>query len=160
MQGKSDDATIAKLWLGNGVFWFLLAVYCWGAWILGPHFVTNTIGRQDAPQSYVYLVRTCEVLNVLFGLWIIWHFMVKPKIQTGRMSFDGLFFLAAWMMYLQEPWLNYNGQQFMYNTVAINWGFGLYAGLEQPLSRAHSRWRAVGYVCLYYLRRYGRLSWL
>ena len=25
-------------------------------------------------------------------------------------------------MYFQEPWLNYNGQQFMYNTVLINFG--------------------------------------
>jgi hypothetical protein len=134
ISSNTNLSTVAKLWLANGSLWFLLAVYCWGSWILGPDFVTNTIGRDEAPLSYVYLVRACEILSGLFGLWIVWHFMLKPKIQTGKMSFDGLFFLAAWMMYLQEPWLNYNGQQFMYNTVSINWGswLGYTPGWNSP----------------------------
>tara|TARA_B110000503_G_C7158735_1_gene418594 strand:+ start:1253 stop:2287 length:1035 start_codon:yes stop_codon:yes gene_type:complete len=122
MSGITTASTAAKLWLANGVFWFCLAVYCWGSWIFGPDFVTNTIGREDASDNYVLMVRSLEALISLLGLVIVWKFMLKPKLRDGKFSFDGLFFMAAWMMYLQEPWLNYNGQQFMYNTVFINFG--------------------------------------
>jgi len=122
MSKFTTTATGAKLWLINGAFWFALAVYCWGAWILGPDFVTNTIGREDAPRSYHLMVHSIEVANGIGALLLLWFFVLKPKLRDGRFSFDGLFVLAAWMMYFQEPWLNYNGQQFMYNTVAVNFG--------------------------------------
>lgn len=118
----TSDLSITKLWLANGVFWFCLAMYCWGSWILGPDFVPNTIGRDEAPDNYVLMIRIFECVASFLGLIIIWHFVLRPVLRDGKFSFDGLFFLGALMMYLQEPWLNYNGQQFMYNTVFINFG--------------------------------------
>jgi Spirocyclase AveC-like len=130
----TTPTTTATLWLANGLFWFVFAWYCWLSWIFGPDFVTNTIGRDEAPGSYVLLVRVCEILCSGAGLLMIWYFVVRPKIRDGKFSFDGLFFLAAFMMYFQEPWLNYNGQQFMYNTVTINYGswLGYIPGWNSP----------------------------
>jgi len=41
---------------GHGFLWFALCVYVWGAWVLGPDFVTNTLGRELAPAGYVRVV--------------------------------------------------------------------------------------------------------
>jgi hypothetical protein len=63
---------------------------------------------------------------VVFGIiitgWILWHFVVRPKINTGRFSFDGLFFLGGWLMFFQEPWLNWVTYQFQYATTFVNFG--------------------------------------
>lgn len=111
-----------KLWMLNGAFWFLLSLYVWPAWILGPDFKENAIGRELAPDGYVLWIRFVEVASILLALWQIWYFILRPRWRTGRLSFDGLFFLACWTLYLQEPWLNYNTHQFLYTTVSYNVG--------------------------------------
>ena len=119
---NSADNSMVKLWMGIGLAWFLLAVYVWSAWILGPDFKQNSTGRELASSGYTLWVRCVEVGSVVLALWQIWYFILGPKLRTGRMSFDGLFFLACWSLYLQEPWLNYNNHQFLYTTVSYNMG--------------------------------------
>jgi Spirocyclase AveC-like len=126
--GAARHAALARvstgtwLWIGNGVFWFVFAVWVWGAWILGPDFKENAIGREFASAGYVRWIRAVEVISVLLFLWQIWYFILRPKLRTGRLSIDGLFFLACGMLYLQEPWINYNNHQFLYTTVSFNRG--------------------------------------
>ena len=115
-------STGTKLWIANGVFWCLFAIYVWGSWILGPDFKENTIGREAATPGYVLWIRCVEVAFILLAIWQLAYFVVVPKIKTGRLSIDGLFFLACWTLYLQEPWLNYNNHQFLYTTVSFNRG--------------------------------------
>ena len=110
------------LWIANGVFWFCLAVYIWGSWILGPDFKQNSIGRELAPEAYVVWVRSVEVISIILAVFQLWYFIIRPKLKTGSLSFDGIFFLACWTLYLQEPWLNYNSPQFLYTTVSYNVG--------------------------------------
>ena len=117
-----SDTSVTKLWLVLGVFWFLLSVYAYSGWILGPDFKPNTIGRDSATEGYILWVRFVEIASVLAALAQIWYFIIKPKIRTGKFSFDGLFFIACWSLYLQEPWLNYNSPQFLYTTVSYNMG--------------------------------------
>ena len=117
-----SDSSLVKLWMVIGLFWFLLSVYVFGAWMLGPDFKQNTIGREMASDGYVIWVRCVEVGSVVLALAQIWYFILRPKLRTGRMSFDGLFFIACWSLYLQEPWLNYNSPQFLYTTVSYNMG--------------------------------------
>lgn len=120
-QGK-QISTGTKLWIANGVFWFLFASYVWGAWILGPDFKENTFGRDAATPGYVLWIRCVEVASILLAIWQLAQFVFLPKLRTGRFSMDGLFFLACWTLYLQEPWINYNNHQFLYTTVSFNRG--------------------------------------
>ncbi len=117
-----EDLLPQKLWILNGLIWFCFALYCWTAWVLGPDFKDNAIGRDLAPEGYVLWVRTVEVASIILALVQLWIFIVRPKIKTGRLSFDGIFFLACWTLYFQEPWLNYNSPQFLYTTVSYNAG--------------------------------------
>jgi hypothetical protein len=122
-----DLATInkrasAKLWVAHGAFWFTLAWYCWLRWIFSGNFTPNTRGRGLEPGWYVPVVRCTEVLGVLCTLAILWYYVLRPKLRDGRLSFDGLFFLGCWMMYFQEPWINWTSLQWLYSTTFVNFG--------------------------------------
>jgi len=115
--------TWAKLWTAHGAAWFLLIVYCWTMWVLSGDFTPNTRGRGQEPTWYVITVHSVEVVfGIVVTGWILWHFVIGPKIRTGKFTFDGLFFLAGWLMFFQEPWLNWTVYQFQYATTFINFG--------------------------------------
>jgi hypothetical protein len=70
--------------------WFALIVYCWSAWVISGDFKTNTLGRGLEPDWYVILVRAVEIVfGVIITGWILRHFVVRPKLRTGSLSFDG-----------------------------------------------------------------------
>ncbi|GAA5171139.1 spirocyclase AveC family protein [Pseudonocardia eucalypti] len=115
--------TAARLWVLHGLAWFALIAYCWTMWVLSGDFTPNTLGRGLEPTWYVVLVRCVEVFfGILMSGWILWRFVLGPKIRTGRFTFDGLFFLSAWLMFFQEPWINWTVYQFQYATTFVNFG--------------------------------------
>lgn len=123
-RAPSTQAAWAKFWIVNGIFWLGLIAYVWTAWIVSGDFTANTIGRGDEPTWFVVLVRCVEVLlGIVFSAWILWHFVVGPKIRTGKFTFDGLFFLACWLVFFQEPFMNWSNLQFLYATTFVNFGF-------------------------------------
>jgi hypothetical protein len=119
---RATDASVGRAWVLNGGLWFGLCAFAWGAWVISGDFKQNTIGRSLAPDWYVTLVRCVEVFGLLVTLAILWYFVVRPKLRTGRLSFDGLFFLGCWMLFIQEPWINYTSLQFLYSTTFVNFG--------------------------------------
>ena len=117
------QSTLAKIWIAHGALWLLLIAYVWTAWVVSGDFKPNTIGRGMEPDWYVILVRCIEVgFGIVFSGWILWRFVIGPKLRTGRFSFDGLFFMACWLMFFQEPWMNWINLQFLYATTFVNFG--------------------------------------
>lgn len=113
----------AKAWIVHGALWLALIAYCWTMWVVSGDFKPNTLGRGQEPGWYVILVHSVEVVfGIIITGWILWRYVFAPKIRTGRLSFDGLFFLAGWLMFFQEPWLNWIVYQFQYATTFINFG--------------------------------------
>jgi hypothetical protein len=114
---------LSKIWIAHGAAWLALIVYCWTMWVLSGDFTPNTLGRGQEPTWFVVLVRCVEVV---FGIgitgWILWRFVAKPKLRTGSFSFEGLFFLAGWLMFFQEPWIDWTTYQFQYATTFVNFG--------------------------------------
>ena len=119
---RDSDTAAVRFWIAWGGAWLALMCYCWGRWIFGPHFVQNTVGRELAPSWYVNLVHGVEIFAVVVTILIIWKFILSPKLRTGQISFDGLFFLGCWLLFFQEPWINWVSLQFLYSTVFINFG--------------------------------------
>jgi hypothetical protein len=92
-------------------------------WVVSGDFKTNTLGRGEEPTWFVILVRCVEVIfGILITGWLLWHYVIGPKLRTGRFSFDGLFFLACWLMFFQEPWIDWISYQFQYATTFVNFG--------------------------------------
>jgi len=117
--GKADAA---KLWILNGALWLGLMLYVWTAWVISGDFKTNTRGRGQEPGWYVTLIHTWEIFAVVVSLLILWWFVFRPKIKTGKLTFDGLFFLSCAALCFQEPWINWNSVQFLYSSTSINFG--------------------------------------
>lgn len=149
---EADQKTAAKLWILNGALWFAFASYVWIAWVVSGDFNTNTIGRGQEPDWYVTLLRSWEVFALLATVAIFWWFVLRPKIRTGRLSFDGLFFLGCAMICLQEPWINWTSLQFLYSTTSINFGSwtGQIPGWSSPNSELVplSLWALTAYFWL------------
>ena len=127
---------VVKSWAVIGGLWFALFVYCMSSWVLGPDFVQNTTGRDQAPTWLVTYVRSCEVVMTLLTVWLLYRFVIGPLVKTKKFSFDGLFYLACGTLVLQEPWLNAIRPQLLYNTVFINFGswMGYLPGIVSPVA--------------------------
>jgi hypothetical protein len=118
-----EDATIAtKVWIVIGAAWFALFLYCMIGWVTGPDFAPVTFGRDQAPADYVRFLRGTEIFMVLLTMWQVYWFVLRSLIREGRLSFDGLFFLACFMLVVQEPWHAWIRPQLLYNDVFINYG--------------------------------------
>lgn len=119
----ASSGLAAKLWIAHGCAWLALIAYCWTAWVVSGDFTPNTIGRGDEPDWYVWAVRIIEVVfGILVAGFLLWRFVIRPKVRTGSFSFDGLFFLGCWLMFFQEPWINWTSLQFLYATTFVNFG--------------------------------------
>ncbi|MGH3629742.1 MAG: spirocyclase AveC family protein [Sciscionella sp.] len=120
---EKNQRAAAWFWVLHGAAWLALIAYCWTMWVVSGDFKTNTIGRGGEPMWFVILVRCVEVgFGIIFTGWIVWHFIIQPKIKTGSFSFNGLFFMACLLLAFQEPWINWTTLQFLYSTTFVNFG--------------------------------------
>lgn len=118
----SAKATATKFWILMGAVWFALFLYCMIGWVTGPDFAPVTFGRDKASADYVLLIRGMEIFMVVLTAWLLYLFVVKPFFRDGQLSFDGLFFLACFILVLQEPWHAWIRPQLLYNDIFINYG--------------------------------------
>src|SRR3712207_6399125 len=103
-------------WVGLGAFWLALMLYVWTAWIVSGDIGTNDFGKELAPDWYDNLINIWQVFALVVSVWIFWHFVVRPRVKTGRFTFDSLFFLGCLALLFQEPWINWTSYQFQYST--------------------------------------------
>jgi len=148
----AEERTRAKLWILHGAAWLALAWYCWIAWVVSGDFETNTIGRGQEPDWYVNVMRGWEVFALVVTVAILWWFVARPKLKTGRLSFDGLFCLGCAMMFFQEPWINWTTLQFLYSSTSVNFGswLGHIPGWSSPNPELVpvSAWAGTAYLWL------------
>ena len=111
-----------KAWIVVGAAWLALFIYCMSAWVLGPDFAPVTFGRDQAPADYVRLIRGMEIVMLVLTAFLLWKFVIGPFVRERKFSFDGLFFLACFILVLQEPWHAWIRPQLLYNDIFINYG--------------------------------------
>ncbi len=119
---RHQDATAAKFWIVMGAAWLALFLYCMISWVTGPDFAPVTFGRDKAPAGYVHMLRGMEVLMTALTVWILYKFVLKSLLRDRKLSFDGMFFLACFVLVLQEPWHSWIRPQLLYNDIFINYG--------------------------------------
>ena len=164
---EKDQKNAARLWILNGALWLGLMAYVWTAWVASGDFKTNKIGRGSEPDWYVTLMRSWEVFALVVTVAIFWWFVLRPKIKTGRLTFDGLFFLGCAAICFQEPWINWTSLQFLYSTTSINFGSwtGHIPGWSSPNPELVplSLWALTAYFWLVGIPAYGGsklMGWL
>jgi cbb3-type cytochrome oxidase subunit 3 len=119
---EADVTVKTKMWIALGVFWMAVFFYCLFAWVLGPDFRPVTFGRDQASAAYVTFLKSLEMGMLALTLWLIWRFVIRPVVRTGRFSFDGLYYLACFTLVVQEPWHSWIRPQLLYNDIFFNMG--------------------------------------
>ena len=147
-----------KVWAVLGAFWLAVFLYCMIAWVTGPDFKPVTFGRDKAPHDYVMFIRSLEVFMVALTAWIFYYFILKPLSRNGRVSFDGLFFLACFTLVVQEPWHAWIRPTLLYNDIFINYGSWMgYLPVSNPM--AHRTPLPIAFAGLGYFWIYGLPAW-
>src|SRR5262249_29442452 len=84
----------------------------------------------------VRLLHGMEIFMVTLTVWLLYKFVFKPLFREGKFSFDGLFFLACFILVLQEPWHAWIRPQLLYNDIFINYGSWMgYLPVSSPVAR-------------------------
>jgi hypothetical protein len=112
----------AVWWAAIGVFFCGLALYVQGSWILGGDAKTVHTGVTPVPE---YMKIGAVTQEILFGLAIpclFYWLVVRPKRRDGRISLEGLLFLAFFSVWWQDPLYNYLTTGFTYNATFLNLG--------------------------------------
>lgn len=108
-------------WAAVGAVFVAFALYVQGGWLLTDAHPVPT-GVTPVPT---YAKIAVIVNEVIFGIGIlacVWFALVRPRIRDGRLSFEGLLFLAFMTVWWQDPLYNYLTTGFTYNAYFLNLG--------------------------------------
>ena len=139
-QPQTNIATMSQalngstVWALIGIIMLVMSVYCFASWINSDYFVTNTYGREDVPGWLRIWIRTIETLSFSLFAWCYYHYLFKPWIKNGEISFDGLIMLACASIFWQDVAANYVVNFAQLNTYFINFGswYGFIPGWQTP----------------------------
>lgn len=118
---KQKDTTI-WWWAAAGTFFTALE-----AWIFWQWYASGDMKRVDPGVTPIpgWMDAAQFANTVIWGigiLWVLWFIVLKPRIKTGQLSFDGLFVLAFLTMVWQDSLINYNSLAFTYSSSLFNLG--------------------------------------
>jgi hypothetical protein len=108
-------------WAALGVLFAGLVTYVLGSWILTDAHRIHT-GPTPVPTYTRVSAVVLQILLAIFFVTMLYLVVVRPWRRDGRLSFDGLLFLALVFVFWQDPIFNYVSNGFEYNSVLVNLG--------------------------------------
>jgi hypothetical protein len=112
-----------KCWGVVGAFFAAVTVYCIARWLYLGDARPTPQGDISGVSSWTWFwIRANEVLVVGVTLLVQWKFVLKPWIQTRRLSWDGMFCLAFAGLWLQDPLSNAGKVWLQYSSLFVNLG--------------------------------------
>lgn len=121
-------------WAAMGAIVVVAAISCMGQWMLSPDFKPAPVGADQPTDALKAWLLALEIIFPVAALTFAWQFIVKPWARDGRISWDGMFLLACFSIWLQDPMDNYFIFTFTYNGLMTNfssWAMFL-PGWEAP----------------------------
>ena len=100
----------------------ILTLYVWIRWVTGPYFERVPAGPTEVPlHMKIPLMANAIVLWV--GLpFALWFFLLRPWVRERRITLDGMLLVSMFLMFFQDPFLNYFNTWCTYNTWLWNRG--------------------------------------
>lgn len=105
-----------------GAVFLLIEVYVLTRWVTGPYFKTVPTGPSVPPTWMKVTQNVVQVAGPLAALAFIWFCLVRPWRRERRVTFDGLFCIASLTSSYQDPFSDYFGHWFTYNSYLYNKG--------------------------------------
>src|SRR5438309_1067817 len=86
----STAPTAGVVWAIIGVFSLLYVAYLMVAWITSPDFA-RTMPAAPVPDIIQTKLLILQVFTCAVTVLVVYFFVIKPKLQTGRFTFIALF---------------------------------------------------------------------
>ena len=109
------------VWAIVGVFSLLYVAYLMVAWITSPDFA-RTMPASPVPEAIQTKLMILQVFTCAVTVFVVYWFVVKPKLQTGRFTFIALFMFAHLSTFVHDPLGNYSAVHVAYNAFPMNMG--------------------------------------
>ena len=102
-------------WAAFGVVIMAVIAVTVGQWLFSPGFTPAPTGADPIPSGIQSWITALEVTSFSAVIAILWLSLIKPWIKTGSISWDGIFIIALFTLYYQDPIDNYFNFTFTYN---------------------------------------------
>lgn len=120
---ESRPSNPVVAWAVFGVLCLAVITYSWGDWLLSGDAHPTPDGPDTQPTWMYVGVRIMEALSVSIFFVGAYFFGYKQWKKNRRLSLDGLLILGFTTVFmLQDPWENYQGITYSYNTEFVNLG--------------------------------------
>src|SRR4051812_1847319 len=109
-------------WAGLGFAFLAFAAYLIITWLAAGDAKRVPTGPTPLPGA-MKAALSIQQWGLLAGmLALIWFKAVRPRMRTGRFTFDGLMILTFALMWWSDPFYNYFTPGFNYNAYFVNLG--------------------------------------
>ena len=105
-----------------GAVFLLIEAYVLTRWVTGPYFKTVPSGPSVPPTWMKVVQNVVQLAGPLAALAFIWFCLVRPWRRERRVTFDGLFCIASLTSAYQDPFSDWFGHWFTYNSYLYNKG--------------------------------------
>jgi hypothetical protein len=110
-------------------------LYVLARWVLGPNFRPTDPGPDPLPATTSALLTTLQVAVPIGFVACMYLWVVRPWRREGHLTTDGMFALAAGMIFFWDMCMNYTSITLFYNSHLVNfgaWANGAWPGWTAP----------------------------
>src|SRR5581483_11435077 len=109
-------------WAGAGAVIVAFMAYVIIRWVTGPYFHSVGTGPSPVPDWMKVTITSATVLGFVAVGFCVYFVIVRPWRRERRVTTDGLLIIAYGLMNFQDPFSNYGGYWFLYNSWSPNMG--------------------------------------
>jgi len=145
-------------WATVGALLLLFELYVWLSWITGPHFTPTDPGPDPISAGQMRLLIGVQATVTILAVIAAWFWIVRPWIQNGRLTTDGMLAICCWSLVFYDPSMNYTSTTVLYNSHLVNmgaWTLGSWPGWTSPNGQLLPEPLLVtvpGYLCLVFVQ--------
>lgn len=121
-QGRQGASSIAGKptkpvlwWATLGAVMTVVMAVTVAQWLFSAQFTSAPVGPDPLPSGIATWIKALEYTSFAIVLAVVWRYLLKPWIKTGSITWDGIFILAIFTLYYQDPIDNYFNFTFTYN---------------------------------------------
>ncbi len=126
----SEQLSRVRLMAFLGALSIVWMCYLFVAWISSAQFRPVDPGPDVLPSRDHWMLVALQVGGILLTVYFLYAYVLRPKIQNGRLSTDGLMVLGLGFLWWTDPTFNYTQNWLVYN--AHLWNMGSWAGPTFP----------------------------
>ena len=109
-------------WAGAGALILAFILFVLIRWITSPYFHRVHSGPSPVPDWMKVTITTATVIGFIAVAIVVYLLLIRPWRRERRVTTDGLLVFAFAAMAFQDPFSNYGGYWFLYNSWTFNMG--------------------------------------